>query len=765
MLPKNRMRRGLALSLALLSAGCAHESRVPAPSETTPPVAQSIAPQASGGMDGGEVAAPIVIPGAWSEAIRWRRWADAARLIDALPVDQRQRPEVKFARARVAVALGDHATAAKLYDKLEAALPLLGGEIERERAESQLVAGPHEPAARYFASRGNASDFIKAARAFERAGKLAEARSAADRAVGLAALANGARKKEQPSPTEIEARHVRAAIAEKQGKTDVAATDLRWLATFAPTSSQAGDVDAKLAELAPKRVLSARERYERALAMAEDGQLERVERELAELERAPGPKITKAERLHAQGIAQYRARRYVKAAELLELASEAGGPRAAEDLFHAARARSRAHQDDRAIQLYGKVTRKFPKTSYAEQAQFLSARLLYIGGRWREAADAYGRYTSRHAKGSFVERVQREQAIAWLAGGRHDRAAKALGRLASSAERDHERAHLSELEGVALALSGKQDAAVRTLRGVIEDYPLSFGALAAATRLGAMKQPVPPPIEPAKSGSPRGGLEVPLPPKARLLRDLGLDGDAERAIGDLEELIRKKHAPRGDEALCQLYGQLSEASRRYRVGQKAVRAADLNRAPASDTRWMWDCIYPRPYEDLVRAAEKEFSLPRDLAYAVMRQESAFAPAVVSPAKAVGLMQLIPPTAENAAREIDVAFEPLLLASPSYNIRVGSYYLSKVLGTFGGNVALAAAAYNAGPSSVSRWLETGEGLPLDVFVARIPYDETRVYVTRVIGNMARYSYLDGGDPSVPQLALEIPKGLRAKQEDY
>jgi len=709
---------------------------------------------------------PVVEAGEWSEAIRFHRWADAARLIDSLPQTKRDRPEVKFARARVALELSDHARAAKLLAGLEKELPQLAIEIQSDRAEAELEAGPWESAARYYAARKTSTDMVKAAIAFERANELAKARAAADRAVGLAATKNGRKKRASPSAAEVEARHVRARIAEKLGKTDVAAVDLRWLATFAPTATFANDIDERLSKLAPKRVLTRRERFERARAMADEGQIADLEREIERMGGAPGPAVSQADLLHVRGWAHYKARDYAQAAELLEKSGRAGGANAVHDLFYAARALSRANHDDRAIKLYGEVARRFKKSAYGEQAEFLAARLLYIMGRWRQAADAFARYTSRHAKdGRYLGRVSYEEAVATLAAGRHAKAAKSFHRLATAASRDHEKAHLQELEGVALALSGKKEAAIQTLRGVIDDKPLSFAALAAASRLTAMGAGLPPAIEPAGAAKTQADLAVKLPSKARLLRDLGLDGDAERVIREQEELIRRQHAPRGDEALCEMYGQLSEASRRYRVGVRAVRASALNRAPASDTRWMWDCLYPRPYEPMVRAAEKEWGLPPQLTYAVMRQESAFSPIVVSPAKAVGLMQLIPPTAESAAKEIEVPYEPLLLSSPPYNIRVGTYYLHKVLGTFGGNVALAAAAYNAGPAAVSRWLESGEGLPLDVFVARIPYDETRNYVTRVIGNMARYAFLEGGDSAVPKLGLEIPKGLRAPSDAY
>jgi soluble lytic murein transglycosylase len=129
------------------------------------------------------------------------------------------------------------------------------------------------------------------------------------------------------------------------------------------------------------------------------------------------------------------------------------------------------------------------------------------------------------------------------------------------------------------------------------------------------------------------------------------------------------------------------------------------------------------------------------------------------------MQLIPPTARRVADELSVEYRPELLRSPAENIRLGAHYLNKVLAMFGGLVPLGAAAYNAGPSAASRWLETGESLPLDVFVARIPYAETRKYVMRVTGNLARYAYLYDGPEALPRLELGLPRGLRATRDAY
>jgi hypothetical protein len=57
--------------------------------------------------------------------------------------------------------------------------------------------------------------------------------------------------------------------------------------------------------------------------------------------------------------------------------------------------------------------------------------------------------------------------------------------------------------------------------------------------------------------------------------------------------------------------------------------------------------------------------------------------------------------------------------------------------------------------VRRWLDGGKDLSLDVFVARIPYEETLEYVERVVGNFARYRYLEAGATAVPRLALDLP----------
>jgi soluble lytic murein transglycosylase len=132
---------------------------------------------------------------------------------------------------------------------------------------------------------------------------------------------------------------------------------------------------------------------------------------------------------------------------------------------------------------------------------------------------------------------------------------------------------------------------------------------------------------------------------------------------------------------------------------------------------------------------------------------------------VGLLQLIEPTARRVADSLDTSYEAELMRAPAVNVRFGAYYLRELLNMFGGRIELAAAAYNAGPHAAGRWLQAGHELPLDVFVARIPYAETRTYVQRIVGNLARYSYLHGGEDAVPELTLSLPNDVVVPPDAY
>ncbi|MDR3533484.1 MAG: lytic transglycosylase domain-containing protein [Rhodopila sp.] len=146
--------------------------------------------------------------------------------------------------------------------------------------------------------------------------------------------------------------------------------------------------------------------------------------------------------------------------------------------------------------------------------------------------------------------------------------------------------------------------------------------------------------------------------------------------------------------------------------------------------------WPAPY-DPATPPDPAFSL------GIMRQESSFDVAAVSPSGARGLMQLMPPTATTVAKQLGIpASVPALTVDASHNIRLGTAYLQEVLTRFDNSLPLAAAAYNAGPNRVAQWIgDNGDPRtgPIDMvdWIELIPVGETRNYVQRVMENVVMY----------------------------
>ena len=169
----------------------------------------------------------------------------------------------------------------------------------------------------------------------------------------------------------------------------------------------------------------------------------------------------------------------------------------------------------------------------------------------------------------------------------------------------------------------------------------------------------------------------------------------------------------------------------------------------------WDDLnirFPLHYQSLIRSAAQRQQLDEAWVLALIRQESLFDAAVGSHAGAIGLMQLMPATAEMVARQEGLERPTAAqLRDPALNVRLGSRYLAGLLKQFN-HVALATAAYNAGPSAVRQWIPA-EPLPADQWIATIPFRETRDYVARVLAYRVIYHHHLGREPL--QLADHLP----------
>ncbi len=167
------------------------------------------------------------------------------------------------------------------------------------------------------------------------------------------------------------------------------------------------------------------------------------------------------------------------------------------------------------------------------------------------------------------------------------------------------------------------------------------------------------------------------------------------------------------------------------------------------TRTYWEALYPFPYMETIVKWSKERELNTVLVTALIRQESRFMPGIKSVVGATGLMQVMPETAKESAKIINlVSYD---LENVNDNVNIGTYYLGFTHEEYNDNSMLAVASYNAGPNAVRNWLKRFGFKDADTFVEQIPYPETRGYVESVFENY--WNYLQIYNPEIAALMAE------------
>ena len=158
-------------------------------------------------------------------------------------------------------------------------------------------------------------------------------------------------------------------------------------------------------------------------------------------------------------------------------------------------------------------------------------------------------------------------------------------------------------------------------------------------------------------------------------------------------------------------------------------------------------MFPRLYEENVSTMAEKTELPSSLIFAIMRQESAFNELSRSHANAYGLMQVIPALAKQLARKHNLPYKTVDdLYVPDLNIQLGSFELQHQVKKQNGQLTFVAAAYNAGPNALAKWLKTKWKPQFDIidFIEEIPYDETKLYVKVIARNSLFYDRLKKKD---------------------
>ena len=616
---------------------------------------------------------------------------------------------------------------------LRGMLWLRGGEHGRaEAAFRELARVPGSPFARQVAWRladcaWDRGDRTAAARAYQKALAARDALEVGDVGTAMYRIA--------------ETRKGAAAIAA-----------WRTLVLEHPAHPLAARAEARLVELgAPP--LAATERIIRAQHLADAHLWDEAVAELSLVGDAVPADVAR-DRDYWLGITLYKMRRrYADAGRLLlGVAARPGGlgDRAAEAMFHGARALSRADRDDDAIAWYGKVVAAYPSTVWAQEAQFLSGWLDFNRGRYAQAIAPLEASLSRYPRSKFVDDAL------WFLGMAH----YFLGDWPSA------RARLEELARRRGALEGGKGsywlariderlddraAAIASYTRTVSRYPFSWYALLSRARLAALGSPVPPfgTDDPAPRG-PRLAATVdealatdPLIARADQLIAAGLASEAGDELARGERGFLRRH-DRGA-AFAMLLARYRKAGNYFRPWMLAVSysGSALDGPPEGDARRWWENAYPRAYRDLIEKYQALGDNPEGYLYSIMRKESGFNPHDLSYADAQGLLQMIPPTTLRVARELKIPYDPGRLYEPAYNIQTGSWYIGHLLQKFKRQIPIGAGSFNCGPRPVMKWLDQYGDREIDELVELVPYSQTREYMKKVTENYARYLYLYEG----------------------
>lgn len=143
-------------------------------------------------------------------------------------------------------------------------------------------------------------------------------------------------------------------------------------------------------------------------------------------------------------------------------------------------------------------------------------------------------------------------------------------------------------------------------------------------------------------------------------------------------------------------------------------------------------LFPKNYSSLVKKYAAEYGLEENLIYSVIKVESNFNSDAISNKNARGLMQISEATGEWGAKELEISdYSKELLFEPEINIRIGCWYLNKLISQYDGNIATALAAYNAGSGNVGNWLTDTSYSHDGISLHSIPFYETDIYTAKVL----------------------------------
>jgi soluble lytic murein transglycosylase len=472
---------------------------------------------------------------------------------------------------------------------------------------------------------------------------------------------------------------------------------------------------------AERRFAPAREAFDRLAATATGDQAELVQLRLVE--------------------SDYYLRRYQRVREDLKPFLDRASRRAEARFFYLMTTRAAGSRDE-YIALTRALVDEFPSSSWAEDALNNLASFHIVNDEDDQADAVLRELASRFPSGRYTARALWK--IGWRAyrQARYAEAAEVFERAAVAFPRSDYRPSYLYWAARSRQQAGDAAASDAGLQLVVTDYANSYYGRLATAALKAKSAAIPPSRLQRLPAAAGGPADASIPPTADLIRWLI---SLEMYDEALDEVLYAERTWGGSPSLgatrawlLNRTGELRPAITLMRQTYPQFLAAGGESMPPE----IVSIIFPLQHWPLISQHAAAHGLDPYLVAALIAQESTFDKDIVSAAKAIGLMQIMPTTGRRWARRLGIRnYSTRKLTVPEINVRIGTAYFADLVKQFG-SVHAALAAYNAGEGRVVKWQRDRPGLPTDEFIDDIPFPETQTYVRRILGTAEDYRRLYG-----------------------
>jgi soluble lytic murein transglycosylase len=381
---------------------------------------------------------------------------------------------------------------------------------------------------------------------------------------------------------------------------------------------------------------------------------------------------------------------------------------------------SKQNKNTSAANTYMELYAKYPKSYLAPEALFNAAKLHEINKNNEKASNIYELLITKYPKSDFAEEGSWNLGWIYYKKGDLNRAKKTFsafinaGSSFNASRSEYWTARILESLGLA-------EQAIKIYNSLASKYFPSYYPYLARLRTGYDTVIISSPIEIISKDSAN-----PNRAKAELLIELGMLDNARMEVDKINKTAKNSN---DYVDMSVLYSKVDDFYNSIKVVQGIDHPIALQLS------------YPQGYREFVEMYSKRYGVDKYMIYSIIREESRYQADVVSPAKAIGLMQLLPVTGLNTAKDLGIKnFKKDDLYKPDININLGTHYFKTVLDEFGGNVFYALGSYNAGPHRVTEWIGRNPNLDMDEFVEEIPFRETRNYVRRVLRTYGAYKVI-------------------------